>query len=141
MDGGKASTATGRGDVGGGGISVFVHFSVSVSGLNLTLHLNNLTEGVSSKGPEPATRNNSQAKLWMSAVPPRPHPPPHPPSLVNQTHLRQSVSDTSGGRKSNLPDGDVDSIGFTLAITTRIKANHWLGPYRKPLQQTPHPSR
>lgn len=72
---------------GGGPVSV----CVSLSELHLALHLNNLTEGVSSKGPEPVTRNNPQAAIVFP-----PHirssiPPPCPPSLVNQSNMQHST--------------------------------------------------
>lgn len=98
---------------GAGRICVFVYSSVSLSELNLTLHLNNLTEGVSSKGPEPVTRNNPQAGCgFLLPLQTSLHPSIRPtPSLAckSNPHAAQcsapeSVSDTSGGRKSNLFD-------------------------------------
>lgn len=81
---------------------------------------------------------------WPETIPrqavdfcfPSKHPSIHPsirptPSLAckSNPHAAQcsapeSVSDTSGGRKSNLFDWDIICIGFTVAIRTVIKTNH-----------------
>lgn len=94
--------------------------------LHLSLHLNNLTEGVSSLGPEPVTRNNPQAGcVFLLSL----HTCLHPaPSLGCKSKPRaarraapQSASGTSGGRKSNLFDCDIICIANAAAITSMIK--------------------